>query len=77
MTGEEELDDTVFGTVPIHLSHFLLGRGLGYKLSEAGRKMQSRHDQVSMPLPRPLRFLYPLLLLPSWVWRRVRGPAPL
>jgi hypothetical protein len=77
MAGEEELDDTVFGTVPIHLSHFLLGPGLGFKLAEAGRKMQSRHDQVSLKLPRPLRFLYPIILLPSWVWRRIRGPAPI
>lgn len=77
MRGQAELGDTVFGTVPIHLSHFLLRRGLRYKLAEAGRKMQSRHDQVTLPLPGPLRLLYPLLALPSWVWRRIKGPASL
>ena len=77
MAGEEELDDTVLGTVPIHLSHFALGRGWRYKLAEANRKALSPYDRAAMPLPRPLHFLYPLLVLPSWLWRRIKGPAPL
>ena len=74
---EKELDDTVLGTVPIHLSHFLLAPGWRYKVSEVRRKSLSHHDRATIPLPRPLHFLYPLLLLPSWLWRRARGPAPL
>ena len=34
-----ELDRLVLGTVPIHLSHFFLARGLRYKWSEAARKL--------------------------------------
>lgn len=75
--AETELDDTVLGTVPIHLSHFLLAPGWRYKSSEIRRKSRSHHDQAMIPLPRLLRFLYPLLLVPSWLWRRVRGPSPL
>jgi hypothetical protein len=75
--GETELDDTVLGTLPIHLSHFVLGRGWRYKLAEAQRKTVSPHDRAAWDLPRPLRFLYPLLAIPSWIRRRVRGPAPL
>ena len=71
-----ELDDTVLGTVPIHLSHFALAPGWRYKAAEARRKALSPHDRAMLPLPRALHFLYPLLLVPSWLWRRARGPAP-
>jgi hypothetical protein len=77
LAGEEELDDTVLGTLPIHLSHFLLSPGLGAKVGEARRKLRSPHDRSALALPRPLHFLYVLLAVPSWLWRRVRGPAPL
>ena len=73
--AETELDDTVFGTVPIHLSHFLLASGWRYKLSEVRRKTASHQDRSAGLLPRGLHFLYPLLAVPSWLWRRVRGPA--
>lgn len=73
--GERELDDTVLGTLPIHLSHFLLGRGFSYKWGEARRKLRSPHDRASIALPGPLRLLYPVMAVPSWLWRRLRGPA--
>jgi hypothetical protein len=75
--AEIELDDTMLGTVPIHLSHFLLAPGWRYKASEMRRKSLSHHDRSTMNLPRALHFLYPLLLLPSWLWRRVRGAPQL
>ena len=71
-----ELDDTVLGTVPIHLSHFLLAPGWRYKVSELQRKSLSPHDRATIALPRPLYFLYPLLVLPSWLWRRIRPAMP-
>ena len=74
--AETELDDTVLGTVPIHLSHFLLAPGWRYKASEVRRKSLSPHDRATIGLPRPLHFLYPLLLLPSWLWRRIRPAMP-
>ena len=70
-----ELDDTVLGTVPIHLSHFFLGRGLRYKGGELGRKLRNHDDQVRFDLPPFLHFLYPLISVPSWLYRRVRGPG--
>jgi hypothetical protein len=68
--GATELDDTVFGTVVINLSHFLLGRGWRYKYSELARKTRNPEDQLAMPLPRYLHFIYPILAVPRWVWRR-------
>jgi hypothetical protein len=68
--GATELDETVFGTVAMNLSHFLLGRGWRYKSSELARKFISAEDQFSMPLPSHLRFLYPILAIPRWVRRR-------
>jgi hypothetical protein len=29
-------------------------------------------DIVRVPLPRPLHFIYPLLRLPLWLWRRAK-----
>ncbi len=68
--GATELDDTVFGTVVINLSHFLLGRGWRYKYSELARKTRNPEDQLAMPLPPYLHFIYPILAIPRWVWRR-------
>ena len=30
-------------------------------------------DVVMLPLPDPLHFLYPLLRLPLWLWRRAKA----
>ena len=76
--GATELDSTVFGTVVINLSHFLLGKGWSYKRSELIRKLKNPEDQASLDLPAPLHFVYPLVALPRWVWRRYklsRGPG--
>lgn len=71
--AEVELDETVLGTVPIHLSHFMLGRGWRYKWQELRRKSVSPDDRMRLPLPRPLHFLYPLIAVPSWLLRRATG----
>jgi hypothetical protein len=76
--GPTELDFTVFGTVVINLSHFLLGKGWSYKRSELMRKLKNPEDQASLHLPPSLHFVYPLVAVPRWVWRRYRlshGPA--
>jgi hypothetical protein len=70
--GATELDNTVFGTVAINLSHFLLGRGWRYKYREVVRKCINPQDQFAMPLPRRLHFLYPALAVPRWIWRRYK-----
>ena len=70
--GAVELDDTLFGTVVINTSHFLLGRGWRYKYAELARKTVNPQDRFAMPLPRPLHFLYPVLAVPNWLWRRYK-----
>ncbi len=70
--GATELDDTVFGTVVINLSHFLLGQGWRYKYSELARKTSNPEDRLTMPLPPYLHFIYPVLAVPRWVWRRYK-----
>lgn len=56
---------------------FLLGRGLAYYAAQVQVASVGLADVVRLPLPRGLHFLYPLLRLPLWLWRRgatlVRG----
>lgn len=56
---------------------FLLGRGLAFYSVQAQVASVGLADVVRLPLPRGLHFLYPLLRLPFWLWRRgatlVRG----
>ncbi len=70
--GATELDRTVFGTVVINVSHFMLGKGWSYKRSELMRKLKNPEDQASLHLPGSLHFVYPLVALPRWVWRRYK-----
>lgn len=70
--GATELDDTMFGTVPLNFAHFLLGRGPRYKASELLRKLSHPEDRMLLPLPGALHFLYPVLAPPLWVVRRYR-----
>lgn len=71
-SNARELDDTMFGTFGINLSHLFLKRGWRYRTSELVRKCNTAEDRVLLPLPRYLRFLYPALAMPLWVWRRFR-----
>lgn len=70
--GETELHSTALGTVPLHLSYFLFLPGWRYKLQELRRKLLSPADRSTIRLPRGLRFLYPLMLMPRWLAYRVR-----
>lgn len=69
-----------FGSTRVALMQFMLGRGPAYWLAQARVVSVRLGDVVRYPLPRPLHFLYPLLRLPLWLWRRARrfgGDAPL
>ena len=70
--GERELDETVFGTVPIHFSHFLLKRGRRYKVAELKRKSIGRPGAGTQSLPGLLRYLRPVLAVPLWLRSRAR-----
>lgn len=49
---------------------FLLGRGLRFSLAQCGIMLTAPADVIRWPVPAPLRFLYPLIRLPSWILRR-------
>lgn len=71
MAGETELDATVLGTIPIHLSHFFLARGPRYKLAELKRKSAGR-PAAAGSLPTAFRWLGPLVAIPLWLRTRAR-----
>jgi hypothetical protein len=52
---------------------FLLGRGWAYFAAQCRISSVGLIDAVRYPLPAPLHFLYPILRLPLWLWRRVTG----
>ncbi|HWD28779.1 MAG TPA: nucleotidyltransferase family protein [Rhizomicrobium sp.] len=66
MTG-----DRILGSMRIEASHFLIASGVGHWLEEVSAKSIGWTDFQRFALPRPLYFLYPVLRLPSWLWRRV------
>ena len=67
--GEHDPHDARFGTTRGSLSTFLLSRSWRYRLAELNFHLTNQTDVLTMPLPERLRFLYPLLRLPLWVWR--------
>lgn len=66
-----QTDDQPLGNLKIEVSHFLLATSLGAWARELQSKSIGWTDFQNIALPRPLYFLYPLLRLPSWAWRRV------
>jgi hypothetical protein len=70
MTIDEHTPHQVrFGTTRGSLSTVLLSRSWRYQLEELGIHLTNPTDVLALPLPRPLRFLYPVLRLPLWTWR--------
>jgi hypothetical protein len=66
-----ELHHLRLGTLYIHVMQLGLLPGLGFKLGEFGRQIVDARDRVDVPLPRGLRFLYPLISMS----RRLTGRA--
>lgn len=52
------------------LSQFLLGKGWAFYCAEYRVESVRILDVIDLPLPASLHFLYPLLRLPLWLWRR-------
>ena len=67
--GEREPREERFGTTRGSLSTFLLNRSWRYWLAELSVHLNNQTDVLTVPLPERLRFLYPMLRLPLWVWR--------
>jgi hypothetical protein len=70
--GEREPREERFGTTRGSLSTFLLGRSWRYRLSELGIHLINQTDVLAVPLPERLRFLYPFMRLPFWLWRHAK-----
>ena len=49
---------------------FLFGRGTRFLLAQGAIAVTAPADVLRWPLPPALRFVYPLVRLPSWVMRR-------
>lgn len=71
--ADSELDESVLGTVGVHLSHFRMAPGFGYKLSELRRKLASVGSGADEPAW--LRATAPVRALPLWLRRRARRAA--
>jgi Uncharacterised nucleotidyltransferase len=67
--GEHDPHEVRFGTTRGSLSTFLLSRGWRYRLAELGVQLTNPTDVLTVPLPKQLQFLYPVLRLPLWAWR--------
>jgi hypothetical protein len=67
--GEHDPHDIRFGTTRGSLSTFLLSPSWRYRLAELNVHLINQTDVLTVPLPEPLRFLYPMLRLPLWAWR--------
>jgi len=53
-------------------NRFLLGQGFAFYAAQCRLAYAGVADIVRLPLPRPLHFIYPLLRLPLWLWRRAK-----
>jgi hypothetical protein len=54
------------------LTQFLLGEGPAFYAAQLRIVAIAVADVIRFPLPPALYFLYPLLRLPSWIWRHMR-----
>jgi hypothetical protein len=70
--GEVDPRDVRFGTTRGSLSTLLLGQSWSYSKVELRNRVFNETDVLAVPLPKQLRFLYPFLRLPMWLWRHTR-----
>jgi Uncharacterised nucleotidyltransferase len=68
--ADVELADRAFGYWRSALSLFLLGGGGGYFWREVTRYFDSSEDVAAFALPRRLAWVYVILRLPLWAFRR-------
>jgi hypothetical protein len=66
-----ENDPGIAGVIRTIGRQFLLGRGLAFYLAQCRLASAGVADIIRLPLPRSLHFIYPLLRLPLWLWRRI------
>jgi hypothetical protein len=71
--GEIGPDDTLFGSVAVSLPRFLLRPGWRFKWSVLKIALTTAQDLALVPVSERWRFLYPVMRLPLWLWRRIHG----
>lgn len=74
LAGPEPRHDTI-ATARGAVAEFLLGRGPVFYFRQCQLFCYSVADAILLPLPPALHFLYPILRLPLWLWRRAVRPA--
>lgn len=70
---ETERDQGVAGTAKIIHRQFLLGQGGAFYCAQLRSLAIGPADIIRTPLPPELHFLYPILRVPLWLWRRARS----
>lgn len=68
--AEADATRSFAGTARVVVAQFLLGKGPAYFAAQYRAEAVRTLDIVGFPLPPRLHFLYPLLRLPLWLWRR-------
>lgn len=61
------------GKARFFFTSFLLGEGFAYVVAQCRIVSVGLADALRYPLPRRWHFLYPLLRVPSWLWRYARA----
>ncbi len=67
-----EIDPGFFGVARNVGMQFLLGRGWPFLAAQCRAAAVGPANVIRWPLPPALHFLYPVLRLPLWLWRRGR-----
>lgn len=68
--GEREVSTYTLPGFLTLVSHLTVAPGWRPFLWELGAKWTCSADRLALPLPRPLWFLYHVLRVPLWIWRR-------
>jgi Uncharacterised nucleotidyltransferase len=79
MTAENSATEEgpkIAGVIQAVGRQFLLGQGVAFYLAQCRLALAGVADVVRLPLPRPLYFIYPLVRLPLWLWRRIASVSP-
>ncbi len=74
MAGDDrmrQIEERLASEAMIQFSHFLLAPNPGAWVKELQSKSIGWNEFSRVRLPRPLYFLYPLMRIPSWLWRRI------
>ena len=69
---ETEADAGFLGVTRSVGTQFLLGQGWRFYAAQCRTASAGTFDVIGLPLPPSLYFLYPILRLPLWLWRRAR-----